>query len=210
MGRRNEGWSWHGGGAKVHGHACLRTQGILAPSNFIRCIARPPVPGGAVPGSSADTALQICTPRSFCYLMATTDHLRHARGRSTTGDHLMAGRYSTLGSGSSGVLGRGAYGRVFPCWDTVCQRLVAVKEQRADSKHAVQEMRYLQVLAMQKAPNIIELLDTHVQHNNLYLPAINVHYMSCPRSIRSVEVVRTGWVWGWGGGEGVTYIPQQL
>ena len=46
-------------------------------------------------------------------------------------------RYSRLGRDK---LGEGAYGLVYPAWDSQEQRLVAIKQQRRDSAEAGREM----------------------------------------------------------------------
>ena len=62
-------------------------------------------------------------------------------------------RYSRIGGDK---LGEGAYGLVYPAWDSQEQRVVAIKQQRRDSAEAGREMLIHDGLL--RHPNLLCLL----------------------------------------------------
>ena len=80
-----------------------------------------------------------------------------------------AGRYRILGGDDhTALLGRGTYGKVRVAWDKEGQKLVAIKEQPSDCKHAAREMQFFQMMAAQPHPHVVSLFDAFVNGSVLY------------------------------------------
>ena len=97
-------------------------------------------------------------------------------------------RYSRLGRDK---LGEGAYGLVYPAWDSQEERVVAIKQQRRDSAEAGREMLIYDGLP--RHPNLLCLLDKFVLEPHLNItsrcwPPCCAH---CARHLRPVTIRNT-------------------
>ena len=79
----------------------------------------------------------------------------------------MGSQYLRIGNGADSTLGEGAYGTVFRAWDTVSQRLVAIKRQNRCSETAEREMMFFHTIP--RHPNLLKMFDQYVVKEHLFL-----------------------------------------
>jgi serine/threonine protein kinase len=72
----------------------------------------------------------------------------------------LAGRYTIIGD----TLAKGSYGVVMAAWDDQASKMVAIKQQRADSVTAGRELNVFNALPAHK--NVLAILDVFVSNSS--------------------------------------------